>query len=64
MMLMNCGGLLILEDLYNERVTKVNASDLHDFRAGLSEEKLSLMPCLRTLSNVLFQMHCVLKQNN
>jgi hypothetical protein len=24
------------------------------FKAGLSEEKLSLMPCLRTLSNVLF----------
>ena len=23
-------------------------------KAGLSEEKLSLMPCLRTFSNVLF----------
>ena len=26
--------------------------------------KLCHMPCLRTLSNVLFQMHCVLKHNN
>ena len=33
-------------------------------KAGLSEKKLSLMPCLRTFSNVLFSTHCVLKQNN
>jgi hypothetical protein len=30
---------------------------LQRFKAGLSEEKFSLMPYLRTLSNVLFQMH-------
>ena len=28
--------------------------EFQTLKAGLSEEKLSLMPCLRTLSNVLF----------
>ena len=33
-------------------------------KAGLSEGKIASYAMSRTLSNVLFSMHCVLKQNN
>ena len=33
-----------------------------DLKAGLSEEKLSLMPCLRTFSNVLNALSSKAKQ--
>ena len=32
----------------------VSSAIYFSLKAGISEEKLSLMPCLRTLSNVLF----------
>ena len=55
----------IMHPKYSKHQTYLLASTMgcsfvlnHGLKAGLSEEKMSLMPCLRTLSNVFFK--CIL----
>ena len=59
-------GLLVkrVQNLIVDRSTARNFTVVTiQLKAGLSEEKLSLMPSLRTFSKILFQIHCVLKEN-